>query len=158
MWIAGGLFFAAIVVAACSFWPFEHKPNLSEMFYSDDDGRTYFKDSIYKFPPFDHGGRIADVAVVIEDSGSKAVGYLVRYTPEAQKELTDKYNNDVNNHLSETEIQHDILTFMHDPDIYLRGRECKLPGANNNWMPRSSFDTATIKTPSGDLPEGGVFP
>jgi hypothetical protein len=156
--LAAVLFCAAIAIAGYYFRPFGHKPNYSEIFYSDDDGKTYFKDSIYKLAPFDHNGRTANEAIVIQDHGAKVVGYLVRYIPEAQKKLTDRYNDDVNNRLSDTEIQQDVLTYMHEPDIYLHGQECKLPGPDNNWMPRYSFSTTMIKTPSGDLPEGAVLP
>ena len=156
--VAAVLFCAAIVIAGYNFWPFGHKSNSSEVFYSDDDGQTYFKDSVYKFPPFDHNGKIANAAMVIQDQGSNVVGYLVRYTPDIRKRLADRYNDDLNDHMSDMEIQHDVLTYMHDPDIYLRGEECKLPGPNNKWIPRASFSTSTVKTPSGDLPEGGVFP
>ena len=156
--VAAILFCAAIAIAGYNFWPLGHKPNPSEAFYSDDDGQSYFQDSVYNFPPFDHNGKVANQAMVIQDHGSKVVGYLVRYTPDAQKKLAGKYNDDVNNHLSDKEIQHDILTLMHDPDIYLRGQECKLPGPDSTWKLRDSFSTSTVKTPSGDLPDGAVFP
>jgi hypothetical protein len=147
----------AVGILAYMLWP-APRINATSSFYSDDDGQSYFKDSVYKFPPFDHNGKPADEAIVILDRGSKVVGYLVRYTPDALKKLTDKYNADVNNGMSGKEIQHDVLTYMHYPDIYLQGQECKLPGPNNKWIPRSSFSTAMIKTPSGDLPEGAVLP
>src|SRR5580700_11847641 len=79
--LAAILFCAAIVIAAFYFRPFGHKPNYSEMFYSDDDGQTYFKDSIYKLAPFDHNGRIANIAIVCTDGTRNFVGYLERFTP-----------------------------------------------------------------------------
>jgi hypothetical protein len=144
-------------ILAYMLWP-AHHVDATSLFFSDDDGQSYFKDSVYKFPPFDRDGKPANEAIVILDRGSKVVGYLVRYTPAAQKKLTDRYSADVSNHISDKEIQHDVLTYMHDPDIFLRGQECKLPGPNNNWMPRYAFSTSMIKTPSGDLPEGAVLP
>ena len=148
--IAGG-------VLTYMLWP-AHHADVASLYYSDDDGQSFFKDSVYKFPPFDHNGKTADEAMVLVDRGSNFVGYLVRYTPEAQKQLTDRYNQSVNNHLSDKEIQHNILTLLHDPEISLHGEEIKLPGPGNKWMPRSSFIATMVKTPSGDLPEGAVFP
>lgn len=159
--IGVGIAIAFVAIAAgiltYMLWP-AHHVDATSLFYSDDDGQSYFRDSVYKFPPFDHDGKTAVEALVILDRGSKVVGYLVRYTSEAQKKLTDKYNDDVNNHMSDKDIQHDVLTYMHNPDIFLRGQECKLPGPGNSWIPRGSFSTAMIKTPSGDLPEGAVLP
>ena len=145
------LFGAAIAIAGYNFWPFGHRANFSEVFYSDDDGQSYFKASVYKFPPFDHDGRTANEAIVILDHGSKVVGYLERYTPEARKKLMDKYSDDVNNHRTDLEIQHDVLTFMHDPDIYLRGQECKLPGPGNQWC-------ALRSAPRLSKPPAAIFP
>jgi hypothetical protein len=138
-------------------WP-AHRIDSTSRFYSDDDGQSYFKDSVYKFPPFDHDGKTADMAMVAIDRGSKFVAVLIRYTPEAQKKLTDAYNQVVNKNESDKEIQHNILMYMHDPDINIRGEEVKLPGSGNKWMPKSSFIGTMIKTPSGDLPEGVVDP
>jgi hypothetical protein len=147
----------AVGILAYTFWP-AHHADATSLYYSDDDGQSFFKGSVYKFPPFDHNGKTADEAVVLIDRGSDFVGFLVRYTPEAQKKLTDTYNQAVNNNLSAKEIQHEILTLMHNPEISMRGQEVKLPGSGNKWMPRSAFNPNTIKTPSGDLPEGSVFP
>jgi hypothetical protein len=138
-------------------WP-AHRIDPTSAYYSDDDGQSYFKDTAYKFPPFDHDGKTAFQAIVVLDHGTKVVGYLIRYTPGAHKKLTDMYNADVNNGMSDKEIQHGVLTYMHNPDIYLRGQECKLPGPGNNWIPRPSFSTVMIKTPSGDPPESIVLP
>ena len=156
--VAAGFVVVAIGVLVYLLWP-AHRADATSLYYSDDDGKTFFKDSVYNFPPFDHNGKTADEAMVLIDRGSNFVGYLIRYTPAAQKKLADLYNDDVNNrHLSNKEIQHDILMMMHNPDISLRGQEIKLPGPDNKWIPRSQFSTVTVKTPSGDLPEGSVFP
>jgi hypothetical protein len=144
-------------VLAYMLWPAHHIDPTSA-YYSDDDGQSYFKDSAYKFPPFDHDGKTAVQAMVFLDHGSKIVGYLIRYTPEAHKKLTDMYNGDLEKNLSSKDIQHDVLTYMHNPDIFSRGQECKLPGPDNKWMARASFITTMIKTPSGDPPEGVVLP
>lgn len=151
--------FTVVAVGALIYllWPAKRAVDPLTLFYSDDDGQSYFRDSVYKFTPWDDGGKTAYEAFVVLDHGSKVVGYLVRYTPQALKTLTDRYNDDLANHMSAREIQHDILTLKHAPNIYF-GEECKLPGAGNKWIPRGSFSAAMIKTPSGDPTEGEVLP
>jgi hypothetical protein len=62
-------------------------------YYSDDDGQSYFTDSAFKFPPFDHNGKTANAALVFDDGEKRFVAYLLRFTPEGQKELQDAYTN-----------------------------------------------------------------
>lgn len=57
-------------------------------FFSDDDGATYFVDSLNRTPPFDHDGKRAVTAFVFKcRSGAAFVGYLQRYTAKGLKEL-----------------------------------------------------------------------
>src|SRR5439155_23406719 len=47
--------------------------------FSDDDGKTYFADDVYKAYPFDHNGKQAYRAYVYRaGSGTPFVGYLGR--------------------------------------------------------------------------------
>ena len=62
---------------------------LTDRFYSDDDGATYFKDSLTKIAPYDHDGKQAVVANVFRCQGGKPfVGYLQRYTAKGVKAMT----------------------------------------------------------------------
>lgn len=53
---------------------------VSEVYFSDDDGKTYFTDSVDKKYPFDRNGKQAVRAYVFKcgDSGAPAVTYLER--------------------------------------------------------------------------------
>ena len=60
-----------------------------DVYYSNDDGKTFFADSATKVPPFDKDGKPAVRAHVFECGGKRKVGYLSRYTPEAIQALKD---------------------------------------------------------------------
>lgn len=53
---------------------------ITQAYYSDDDGATYFADDLLKAYPFDHNGKTAYRAYVYRcgDSGNAFVGYLAR--------------------------------------------------------------------------------
>ena len=59
------------------------------LYYTTDDGKSYFADSALKIPPFDKGGKPAARAHVFECGGKREVGYLSRYTPEAIRALEE---------------------------------------------------------------------
>jgi hypothetical protein len=123
------------------------KPNVSTAYYSDDDGQTYFKDSIYKFAPFDHNGKTAVQAVIAESNGHDFVGYLERYKADAQKQLQEKYDDAVKNGVSP---QKSVLEMMGT----LTGQmEVKLPGSGHPWLPSSQVGRLDVKSPSGDIPD-----
>ena len=66
--------------------------NLQKAFYSDDDGKNWFVDSISRVPPFDHGGKQAYMAMVYKaGSNPPFVAYLLSFTPEGQKKLQALY-------------------------------------------------------------------
>ncbi len=73
---------AAVIVAvvAVSVWN-SHRgaPSgpITRGYFSDDDGKTYFADDVYKPVPFDHNGKQAFRAYVFRcGSGKPFVGYL----------------------------------------------------------------------------------
>lgn len=56
--------------------------------YTNDDGRTWFRDSVSKFPPFKTSeGKDAVLAHVFSCKGKEFVGFMEKYTPEYQTEL-----------------------------------------------------------------------
>jgi hypothetical protein len=81
--IAGG----AIVYQAFRAGP---DRRVGEVFFTTDDGKTWFPGPADRFPPFQHEGRTAVQAVVWAGDGGKTkfVSHLVRYTPEGQKKAT----------------------------------------------------------------------
>jgi hypothetical protein len=62
-------------------------PAKDRVFYTDDDGATWFADDATKIPPFDHNGKQAVRARVYRCGGKTFVNHVERYTPEVQKRL-----------------------------------------------------------------------
>ena len=60
-----------------------------KLYYTTDDGKTFFADSALRLPPFDKGGKPAVRAHVFECGGERVVGYMSRYTPEAIRALEE---------------------------------------------------------------------
>jgi hypothetical protein len=147
------LFLSAIGVSSYYLWPHKIIGDPTHAFYSDDNGRTIFKDSIYHFPPFEHNGRTAVEAVLAESHGRKFVAYLMRYTPEAKQRLQQKYDDAVANNL---QVQRVVLDFMNAAPISRAGTEIKLPGSGHDWVPSSQLSKLDIKAPDGELPDAEV--
>jgi hypothetical protein len=60
------------------------------VYYSNDDGKTFFADSSSKIPPFDKDGKPAVRAYVWKcEDGSKIVSHLERIAPESRKRIED---------------------------------------------------------------------
>ena len=134
------LFLCASGIAAYYLWPSGSRGDPTHAYYSDDDGQTYFTDSVYKFPPFDHDGKTA-VEVVLAESGThRFIGYLMRFTPEARKQLQQKYDDAVKSGLP---VQRTVLDFMSSPPISLEGMEVKLPGDGHEWVPALRLESWT---------------
>ena len=64
---------------------------VTEMYYTTDDGKTYFADDVNKVSPFDHNGQEAVRAYVFscDNKSTQFVAYLERMTPEAKKKLEE---------------------------------------------------------------------
>ena len=59
-----------------------------KVFFSTDDGKTWFVDDVRNIPPFTKDGKDAVRAHVYRTSdGTKFVGYLERYSPASRKAL-----------------------------------------------------------------------
>lgn len=56
-------------------------------FFTVDDGKTYFEAAANSSPPFEYKGKPAVKANVFEAGGKQFVGYLERFTPEAQRTI-----------------------------------------------------------------------
>lgn len=60
-----------------------------QMFYTSDDGRTWFADDYNKVPPFDHDGAPAVRCAVFKCSATGPfAGYLLEMTPAMHDQLT----------------------------------------------------------------------
>jgi hypothetical protein len=140
--VAIGLILLAAAVAAFSLHP-THRSDPHSGFFSDDDGQTYFKDSIYKFPPFDHDGKTAVAARVYTDGKHNFVGYLERFTADGKRRLETEYNKGT------PESAVTVLNLMISPGIAIGGMEVKKPGPQNPWVPRSRMPHLTAQGPGG---------
>jgi hypothetical protein len=121
---------------------------IDRAFYSDDDGQTYFVDSVDKLFPFDHNGKQAYRAYVFKcGDGTTFVGYLARYTDSAKSRLQELMARPYN------EVAQQIA------DAESAGTEVKKPG-DSTWYPQTSPRAAEIllpKSPKGG-PVEGVIP
>ncbi len=120
-------------------------------FYSDDDGQTWYTDSIYKFPPFDHNGRTASRAYVYSSGKTMFVGFLQRYTPQALAALRKADDNGAGSRAA-------LEKLMSSSDIRRAGSELKLPGPTNHWMSGTEFSTQLVKSPVDGGPAQIVAP
>jgi hypothetical protein len=134
-------------VATHYLWPHGKQFDPSKAFYTEDDGRTYFVDSVYNFPPFDHNGKTAVEAVVAVSDGHYFVGYLLRYKPEARKELQEKYDDAVKNNLP---LQKTVLDAMGAMSGQMEG---KLPGPGHPWVPNGRIPKLDVRSPDGKIPD-----
>lgn len=100
----------------------------SQAYYSDDDGQTYFVDSIDKIPPFYHGGKEADRAFVFSGGDGKFVGYLQRFKPFAVKLLNE----------ASAKSKDSFEALLNNHDFTIGASEMKLPGPKNKWQPAVS--------------------
>jgi hypothetical protein len=144
-----GALLAAIAITVIYFWPTGPHVHYTQAFYSDDDGQTYYEDSLYKFAPFDHNGKTAVLATVYEDAhNTKFVAYLLRYTPDALKKLQKTYA-DVSATGTSAQVQQTVIDLMETPAISIGGTEIKLPGASNQWVPHGRMMVPAFRMPDG---------
>jgi hypothetical protein len=60
----------------------------AQLYFTDDDGKTFFPESAAKIPPFDHSGKQAVEAIVYKCDGKEPfVNHMKRFTPEAKKQM-----------------------------------------------------------------------
>ena len=129
------------------------RPKGDQAFYTVDDGRTWFMDSIYKTPPFDHDGKVAVRAMVYSyDNGHATFCPAVeRYTPDTKTTL----DNAVAQANRDGKPLSSIALFS-SPEVILDGMEVKLSGAGHDWVPRSDKDEAAKILNSVKAPDGSV--
>ena len=112
----------------------------NRVFFTVDDGATWFAEDATKIPPFDHNGKQAVRAKVYRCDGKTFVNHMERYTPEAQKRLQQAYARAVN--------EADVMP----PEA--SGVEVKSPGGGEQWVLATDPRAAKIIAPkcaSGDL-------
>jgi hypothetical protein len=87
---------AALAVIAWEVAPKKYPPPRVGYFYTDDDGKNLFVDTMMNFPPFDHNGKEAVQAHVFLKDGQNTVMYLSKYDPDMQQILREGNPDDVN--------------------------------------------------------------
>jgi hypothetical protein len=66
----------------------------AKAFYTDDNGKTFFKDDAFKIVPFDHNGKQAYRADVFKgDDGKEFVGLMYRHTPVGKNQMQSYISN-----------------------------------------------------------------
>jgi hypothetical protein len=136
-------FTAAGVIAAYSMWPTQPSVHGAQGFYTDDGGKTYFRDSLYKFSPFDHDGKTAYGAMVYAYGKGEFVAYEFRFTPAAKSRLEAAYaKGKAEGNLSS------VARLLAEPDISLGGCEIKMRGTDQ-WIPRAVSPHPHVAAPDG---------
>lgn len=142
------LILMAVVVLATQFWP-QKKANLSQAFFTDDDGVTWYADSGYLVPPFDHNGKTAVFAQVFSyANGSKQFcAYMTRYSPDAKKKLDAAIADAKSRGQSP-----DTVSLYQDRSFMQSAIEVKKPGAGNQWINQTdprAIDVISVHAPDG---------
>lgn len=123
------------------------------VYYSDDDGKTWFADDWQKVPPFDHNGRQAVRAHVFRiGTGEPFVGYLEKFDARAQKILNDFYDDPANRGKFYNERH----------TLEARNILVKRPGPEHKWVHveqdrEQAYRIKTITGPAGETAEE-LFP
>ena len=119
---------------------------VTEMYYTVDDGKTYFADDATKVAPFDHEGKEAVRCYVFKCSDGKPfVAYLERMSKDAKTKYeaalaASKNANDNGQSMMEAEM------------LAAEGMEVKKPG-DPKWLVRSMPDAdkvTMINCPDGN--------
>jgi len=127
-------------IIAYTQWP-QHRPKGDKAFYSDDDGQTYYKDSIYLVPPCDHNGKTTVRAVVYSYDGGheQFCAFLQRYTQDAKKRIDDAVADAARQGKPPSTV-----ALFNDLGIFRSGLEIKLPGAGHPWVPSQGPDATAV--------------
>jgi hypothetical protein len=138
------LFFAAAAAILVYTQLPAHRIKGDKTYFTDDDGQTWFLDSVYQPSPFEHDGKTAVRAMIYSyDNGGKTFcAYLMRYTTQAKKRLDDAIAEAIKEGKSAGSIE--LFT---DRELNTTGVEVKLPGPGHSWILRSTSDGGqTINT------------
>jgi len=145
--IAIFLVLMASAILARQYWP-QKKANLSEAYFTDDDGNTWFNDSAFLVPPFDHNGRTAVFAEIYTyDNGAKKFcAYEAKYTPKAKKRLEAALADAQKNNQPPSTV-----SLYHDRSFITEGMLVKAPGSSD-WVSMAdpqANSVCSIHSPDG---------
>lgn len=115
-----------------------------QVFFTVDDGKSWFVGDYKKVPPFEHDGKQAYRVFVFRCHDKEFAGYLERFTPEAQKVLLEVRSKPLSKTGAPDSAAMDAMT---------RGREVKRPG-DQKWTtcanPREVRPITNPACPHGD--------
>lgn len=117
-----------------------------QWFYTDDNGKTFFKDDTNKIVPFEHNGKQAYRADVFEGpDGQQFVGLIYRHNSSGQLEMKD--------YIARKLYENDIDGLVRQ-GIEGRGSDVKRSGTDERGWSRNDeqkneYLRASMKTPSG---------
>jgi hypothetical protein len=135
---AAVLLLVAVAIASYTLWPHNTRGTATGAFYSTDDGKTYFTDTIFHFPPYDQDGKTVYRAIVYTSNSGKFVGALLRFKPDAKKTLEDSYSKTQSG-------EQPMYVFKQQLNQIMRfGVEYKLPGTDR-WYSM----LPDVKAPNG---------
>lgn len=145
--IAIFLVLMATAILARQYWP-ERRANLSQAWFTDDDGNTWFAHSAFLVPPFDHNGKTAVFAEVYSyDKGAKRFcAYEAKYTDRAKTRLEAALADAQKNNQPPSSVN-----LYHDRTFITQGMLVKAPG-QGNWI--SMADPAANSICSIHAPDG----
>jgi hypothetical protein len=117
-----------------------------EVYFSVDDGKTWFAHDAAKLPPFTHEGKQAVRAYVYDcGDGKPFVNHLERYTPQAQKVMAG-----LREKVAESKGAPPVMAGVQQAAV--DGRELKRPG-DKEWV-RSNQFMAVAKITTPKCPDG----
>jgi hypothetical protein len=118
-----GLILVAVILLGWQLMPGgEKRPPRPKVFFTDDDGKTYFPDDQWKIPPFQRNGKEA-VRAHVYRCGDKTpfVAWMEKYD-DASKAKLQKFFDDPKNHNISPDAFDDAV------------RMIKRPGAAQKWL------------------------
>jgi hypothetical protein len=100
-------------------------------YFSDDDGKTFFKDSATRVPPFDRGGKQAVAAYVFKGADGKLfVAYLERAISAAAREKIQHARAEIQKRAAQQAVPMPDSDLM---ELISRNLEVKRPG-DKAWV------------------------
>lgn len=138
----------AVTVVVYSLSPPGAEP-LAKAYYTDDDGKTWFVDTVDHVSPFDHDGKTAVKINLYVCEGSKQIigSFLERYKPDAKKKLEAEF-------AAAKTANKPLMSIPMTPDISISGTEVKTP-LGGQWVSRTDF-VASAKVTKVECPDGGA--
>lgn len=145
---AASFLILAGLVLAYTYWP-EKKASLSQGYFTDDDGQSWFAADTTNLAPFDHNGKTAVMAEIFTcDNGSKKFcGYLEKYTPEGRAKMEAAFA-DAKSHGQPLQS----VALFRDRAFMASAFLVKKPGAGNPWIAYSDpkvSDVVSVHSPDG---------